>query len=51
MTEAWPKVRLGEVLDGLQAEVDALERPQAKTAAEQDAMLPAILNRAFKGEL
>ena len=35
----------------LQAEVDALKRPQTETAAELDAHLPAILDRAFKGEL
>ena len=33
------------------AEVDALKRLQAETAAELDALLPAILDRAFKGEL
>ena len=38
-------------LDALQAEVDALKRLQAETAAELDALLPAILDRAFKGEL
>ena len=38
-------------LDGLQAEVDALKRLQAETAAELDALLPAILDRAFKSEL
>jgi type I restriction enzyme, S subunit len=35
----------------LQAEVRALKRLQAETAAELDALLPAILDRAFKGEL
>ena len=34
----------------VQAEVDALKRLQAETAAELDALLPAILDRAFKGE-
>ena len=34
-----------------QAEVDKLMRLQAETAAELDALLPAILDRAFKGEL
>lgn len=34
-----------------QAEVDALRRLQAETATELDALLPAILDRAFKGEL
>jgi type I restriction enzyme S subunit len=38
-------------LDALQAEVDALKRLQSETAAELDALLPAILDRAFKGEL
>ena len=39
-------------LDGLQAQVDALKRlHQAETAAELDAFLPAVLDRAFKGEL
>lgn len=33
------------------AEADALKRLQAETAAELDALLPAILDRAFKGEL
>ncbi|MEI7939166.1 MAG: hypothetical protein WCK27_20975 [Verrucomicrobiota bacterium] len=31
--------------------LDALKRLQAETAAELDALLPAILDRAFKGEL
>ncbi len=38
-------------LDALQAEVDALKRVQAETAAELDALLPALLDRAFNGEL
>ena len=33
------------------AQVDALKRLQAETTAELDALLPAILDRAFKGEL
>jgi type I restriction enzyme S subunit len=37
--------------DVLCAEVDALKRLQAETAAELDALLPSILDRAFKGEL
>lgn len=37
-------------LDALQAEVDVLKRLQAETATELDALLPAILDRAFKGE-
>ena len=35
----------------VRAEVDELKRLQAETAAELDALLPAILDRAFKGEL
>jgi type I restriction enzyme, S subunit len=52
-----PKLTLAEQrqivveLDALQAEVDALKRLQAETAAELDALLPAILDKAFKGEL
>jgi type I restriction enzyme S subunit len=43
--------RIVAELDALQAEVDALKRLQAATAAELDALLPAILDRAFKGDL
>lgn len=38
-------------LDVLQTEVSALKRLQSETSAELDALLPAILDRAFKGEL
>ncbi len=38
-------------LDSLQAQVDDLKRHQAETATELDALLPAILDKAFKGEL
>jgi type I restriction enzyme S subunit len=43
--------RIVAELDALQAEVDALKRLQAGTAAELDALLPSILDRAFRGEL
>jgi type I restriction enzyme S subunit len=43
--------RIVAELDALQTEVDALKRLQAETAAELDALLPAILDKAFKGEL
>jgi type I restriction enzyme, S subunit len=43
--------RIVAELDALQAEVDALKRLQTETSAELDALLPAILDRAFKGEL
>jgi len=43
--------RIVAYLDGLQAKVDALKKLQAGTAAELDALLPSILDQAFKGEL
>jgi type I restriction enzyme S subunit len=43
--------RIVAELDSLQAEVDSLKNLQAETAAELDALLPAILDKAFKGEL
>jgi type I restriction enzyme S subunit len=43
--------RIVSELDALPAEVDALKRLQAETAAELAALLPALLDRAFKGEL
>jgi type I restriction enzyme, S subunit len=43
--------RIVAYLDGLQAKVDALKRLQAETAAELKALLPSILDRAFKGKL
>ena len=38
-------------LDELQAHVDAVKRIQAETQAELDALLPSVLDRAFRGEL
>jgi type I restriction enzyme S subunit len=43
--------RIVAELDALQAEADALKRLQAETAVELDALRPAILDKAFKGEL
>lgn len=43
--------RIIAYLDDLQAKVDRLKALQAETAAELDALLPSILDRAFKGEL
>jgi hypothetical protein len=37
--------------DKLRAKVNSLQRMQADTAAELDALLPSILDNAFKGEL
>jgi type I restriction enzyme, S subunit len=42
--------RIVAELDALQAQVDALQRLQSETAAELDALLPAVLDRAFKGD-
>ncbi len=43
--------RIVAYLDSLQAKVDSLKQLQAETAAELDALLPSVLDRAFKGEL
>ena len=43
--------RIVAYLDDLQAKVDALKQLQAETQAELDALLPSILDKAFKGEL
>ena len=43
--------RIVAELDALQFQVDALKRLQSETAAELDALLPSILDKAFKGEL
>ena len=43
--------RIVAYLDDLQAKVDAVKALQAQTQAELDALLPSILDKAFKGEL
>ncbi len=43
--------RIVAYLDDLQAKVGALKKLQAETAAELAALLPSILDKAFKGEL
>lgn len=43
--------RIVDYLNGLQAKVDALKKLQGKTADELAALLPSILDKAFKGEL
>ena len=45
------QTRVVAELDALQGEVDKLKRLQAETAAELDAFLPSVLNKAFNGEL
>jgi type I restriction enzyme S subunit len=43
--------RIVAELDALQAKADAVRKLQAETQTELDALLPSILDRAFKGEL
>jgi type I restriction enzyme, S subunit len=43
--------RIVSFLSNMQIQVDELKRLQAETAAELDALMPAILDQAFKGEL
>jgi type I restriction enzyme S subunit len=43
--------RIVNCLDRLQAKVEGVKDHQAATAAALDALLPSILDRAFKGEL
>lgn len=43
--------RIVAYLDDLQAKVDALKELQTQTSAELEALLPAVLDRAFRGEL
>jgi type I restriction enzyme, S subunit len=43
--------RIIAYLDGLETKINALKRHQAETAAELDALMPSILDRAFRGEL
>ncbi len=38
-------------LDALQAKADELKQLQARTAADLDALMPSILDKAFRGEL
>ena len=43
--------RVVAYLDSLEANVEGLKQLQKQTAAELDALLPSILDKAFKGEL
>ncbi len=40
-----------DYLNSFQAKVDTIKRLQAVSAIELDALLPAVLARAFRGEL
>ena len=42
--------RIVEYLDNLQSKVNALKNLQAETQKELDALMPSILDKAFKGE-
>ena len=46
-----PPLEWQDCVAQMQAHVDAIKKLQAETAAELDAMLPSILDKAFKGEL
>ena len=43
--------RLAAYLDGLQARVSQLRLHQEETQKELSALMPSILDKAFKGEL
>lgn len=43
--------RIVAYLDNLQSKIDELKRLQVATEAELDALMPSILDKAFKGEL
>ena len=43
--------RIVTELDGIRAKADAIKRLQSETAMELDAMVPAVLDKAFRGEL
>ena len=45
------QARIVENLDALQAKLEGVKTLQTETATELDAMLPAILDKAFKGDL
>lgn len=45
------QIKIVAELDVLQSKLDTVKALQAETATELDAMLPAILDKAFKGEL
>ena len=46
-----PPLKWQERIGDVQSRVDALKRAQAEIAAALDALLPAVLDRAFRGDL
>ena len=45
------QIRIADYLDNLKSKVDVLKQLQSETSAELDALLPSVLDKAFKGEL
>jgi type I restriction enzyme, S subunit len=45
------QTRIVEYLDDMQVALDRMQRLQSETSAELDALLPAVLDRAFRGNL
>lgn len=45
------QTRIVSELNALKAQIDAVESLQTQTTAELDAMMPAILDKAFRGEI
>lgn len=43
--------RIVVYLNDLRVKIDSLKQQQAETATELDALLPSVLDRAFKGRL
>lgn len=46
-----PSMQIQQQLRDIKTRVDAIKQLQAETSAELDALLPSILDKAFKGEL
>ncbi|MEI7835017.1 MAG: hypothetical protein WCK05_01225 [Planctomycetota bacterium] len=46
-----PSIDVQQRLRRIKPRLDAVKQLQAQTAAELDALLPSILDKAFKGEL
>lgn len=50
-TDMQEQMRIAFILDDLQSKLDALKRHQSETTVKLDALLPAVLEGAFRGEL
>ncbi len=53
MSKVWfdEQRRIVAFLDGLQAKINAVRELQAESGKELSALMPSILDKAFKGEL